>query len=196
MLFSKNMTAVLSHLAVLGFALLLLSAAEGDNLKLWDPGDKLTWSDFQDKPPASGGIRAALTNSTIRLDFNQVSERTFTFNVVSAMDRSRSWVYPDRKTDYILAHEQYHFNITEYGARKMRKDLTQAKYTIKNIKSKVMAIQKQDIAALTAMQDEYDKDTRHSINKEQQQQWQEKVDKLLLSLQDYTNPNVTVMVKN
>jgi hypothetical protein len=173
----------------------IFAFAAGDSLKFWDPVDKLTWADFQAEPPASGGMRAALTNSTIRLDFNQVSENTFTVNVVTAMDRSKSWGYNDKRSDYILGHEQCHFDITEYWGRRMRKDLITTKYTLKNIKSKIETIQKSNINALKDMQDQYDAETKHSINKEQQMQWEKKVAGLLEDMKDYTNPNVTVMIK-
>ena len=65
-------------------------------------------------------------------------------NVYSAMDRDHSWVDSTKKSAYLLSHEQYHFNITEYWVRKMRKDMLTTKFTTKNFKEKMAEIQRDD----------------------------------------------------
>ena len=39
----------------------------------------------------------------------------------------------------------------------------------------------------TEMQNDYDRETRHSINKEKQAQWIKKIEKLLEEYEDYSN---------
>jgi len=191
---SKIPKALALHSAIIGFLFILLSNTKGDNLKLWDPNNKLTWKDFVDTT-LTHSDRAALTNSGIRLDFNQTSQHSITINVFSAMDRDKSWVDRNKKSDYILSHEQYHFNITEYWARKLKKDLSAEHFTTKNLKEKVSSISKDNIAQLHDMQDEYDHDTKHSEIEPEQKRWEKKVDDLLKSVEQYAPTSITVQIK-
>ena len=172
----------------------ILSNAQGKNFKAWDSNNKLTWADFRDTTIAHSD-RAALTNSGIKIDISQTSEKALTINAYSAMDRGKSWVDVTKKSDYILFHEQYHFNITEYWCRKLKKDYSEARFTGKNMKQKIESIRKEDFAQLHDMQDDYDRETNHSQIAEAQKIWEKKIDDLLKSLDQYSANTITVNLK-
>ena len=103
----------------------------------------------------------------------------------------RSYVY-NRKlfADGLLTHEIYHFNITEYCARLMRKDI------IESIKdSTPIYINDLRLKYLTReceLQYLYDDETNHSYVHGKQLEWQERVDSLLKSLDDYSNTIISL----
>ncbi len=47
--------------------------------------------------------------------------------MVAFFDRQRSWVKNEAKLDYVLRHEQGHFDIFEVYTRKIRKALSEKK---------------------------------------------------------------------
>src|SRR3954464_14720897 len=80
-----------------------------DNLIEWSPARKLTWSDFKGKPdPLSDN--AALTNSTINFEYG-ITEKGFTHSIKCRFNKNLSW--GRIKNEYILNHEQGHFDIAE-----------------------------------------------------------------------------------
>jgi hypothetical protein len=177
---------------ILAFSLILShNNADLGKYKLWDPNNKLVWSDFKDTL-VTNSHRAAATNSGIKSDFTQTDQNSLTVNAFSAMFAVGSWVDSTRKTDHVLLHEQYHFNITEYWCRKLKKDLATAHLTTKNFKDKIQSIQKQNMMDSHEMQVEYDKETNHSEIFDEQARWEKKVDELLKSVEEYAPTSVQI----
>ena len=176
------------------FSVFLLSNAKGTNLKPWSPSDKLTWADYRDTTILKAH-KAASTSSGIGVDYKSSEPKILDLKISCAMDRDKSWVDPARKNDYILSHEQYHFNISEYWCRKLRKEISTSHFSSKNFRDKIEDIRKDNWAKCTAMQQEYDLDTKHSVVKAEQKQWEAKIDQLLKSMEDYDSPAVTVDLK-
>ena len=141
----------------------------------WNDGIKLTWDDFKAKSTDTKGY-AAYTFTMITLNYDvKSSGQTFTptFTVKCAFQRSKSWVNrKDQKsqTPEILAHEQLHFTIAEITARKLRRNLKVQQYT-KNYKNEIKEIYNKTLDEGEKMQERYDKETNHSINKEAQKNW-------------------------
>lgn len=89
----------------------------------------------------------------------------------------------------VLVHEQYHFNITEYCARLLRKDLVEkglgglSLKTIKELKRKYSI-------KLDSLQDVYDSITDHSVNWKEQRQWELQIDDWLRQTAYYKNEDI------
>ena len=134
--------------------------------------DFLTWDDFKGKPNYKSHI-SALCASAIEYSY-ECSGPNITYEVNAIFIPKESWVQPDAKTEYILAHEHLHFNITELYARKLRKKL---KEEIRSCRDsyKIERIAKGIIREWKAEQLAYDKDTHHSIKKDAQRRWDTKV---------------------
>lgn len=179
------------NVALLLLFILLVAGKAPGKFKTWDAHNKLTWKDFKDTL-ITDSHRAAATNSGIRLDFTQTEQNSLTVNAICAMYPDGSWVDSTRKSDYILLHEQYHFNITEYWCRKLKKDLAAARYSTKNFKEKIELIRKDDYSQCRDMQIEYDKETKHSEISEEQKKWERKVDELLKNTEDYSGNTITI----
>ena len=150
----------------------------------WQESTKLTWQDFKGKPKLNSGA-VAETASGISFGF---SVKTTNSNIDSFSAEVHAYFYPedswfnkDRADDYILDHEQLHFDITELFARKFRKEISELKVS-NHVKKELKALYKNNETDLGKMQNRYDLETNHSKNSETQKQWQvyikEELDKL------------------
>jgi predicted secreted Zn-dependent protease len=81
-----------------------------------------------------------------------------------------SWKKSSGLNDYMLQHEQTHFDITELYARILRKRLSEEIKTIKDVK-KISSIGREITKQWEIEQNTYDDETDHSINKETQAEW-------------------------
>jgi hypothetical protein len=138
----------------------------------WSDHGRLSWNDFKGNAKNWGYV-SALTASAIEYKYDCDGE-DIAVNAKAIFIPSESWVKKESKNQYILAHEQLHFDITEVYARKLRMRLTKEVkdcddvYKISKIADKVMEEWKQE-------QKKYDMETKHSINKEMQAFWLDKV---------------------
>ena len=93
------------------------------------------------------------------------------------------------KNDYILSHEQAHFDIAEIYARKLNKLLRSYKPDENNFTRDVNKIYENVMKEYNDMQEEYDQETNFSINKIKQEEWLGKVSKELDNLNKYSKYN-------
>ena len=90
------------------------------------------------------------------------------------------------RTEYILSHEQGHFDIAEIFARKLHKSLSEYNFNKKTFQQDLKAIYENLMQEKEAMQEQYDRETNHSINKSAQAAWLSKINDLLTLYQDYS----------
>ncbi len=151
---------------------------------LYKNNTTLNWSDFKDKPKDN---ESTVANSAIGFKYNagiKTSGRQtiITVTTSSFFVRSKSWGKTAHKNAYILKHEQYHFNLARYGAELFKQNLLKEKITYNNFNSKINKAYYQAWNAYLKLQQQYDKESNHSINKPQQALWEAKIDGLLQGL--------------
>ena len=170
------------------FVLSLQLLAQDTEKISWDKTRLLEWEDFKANPKKHLPYKAN-TNSGLSFSWNATksSDGTlFTYEVGSNFYPNRSWVKEIEEVDYLLAHEQLHFDITELHARKLRKALSnyetgsKMKKELNNIYSEIEQQRQQ-------MQNQFDKETNHSINKEAEYQWRKFVENELNKLNEYSS---------
>ena len=83
------------------------------------------------------------------------------------------------QTPYILAHEQGHFNITEIYARQLNKALLEYQLNPKTFKRDINAIYNIIVQQKETAQEAYDNESDHSRNKRIQQEWSDRIQKML-----------------
>lgn len=150
----------------------------------WHANRKLTWADFKGKPqPASDKV--ALTDSGMSIAL-KCDNTTAEVVVKCFFNRSRSWT-KDTESEYLLAHEQLHFDITELFVRKLRKQLSVFKDDCEQLAKHVQSYYDENYKEYVAYQDAYDKQTHHSLNKEKQAYWEQKVARELKKLKPYAS---------
>lgn len=154
----------------------------------WQEDRLLTWDDFKAIPVDSNSY-SANTNSGISYAWNYSTasgKPVLEFEVFSNFYPERSWVREIEDEDYLLAHEQLHFNISELHARKLRKALDE--YEIgRNIRQDLKRLYNTIEAERTAMQDKFDKETAHSENREAEIRWRKFVANELARLKRYSS---------
>jgi len=160
---------------------LFASVDSDSDIIYWDGIDKLSWADFEADPDMSKDAFYALTSSGI-IDYKGCKDGIITYKFRAYFEKDESWVKQEAITDYHLAHEQLHFDITELYARKLRKLLSNLEFKCGQEKDFERFVS----ATLENWYNEqrnYDIMTRHSLNKEQQREWQYRI-KMELSLLD------------
>lgn len=143
--------------------------------------DILRPDDFQLKPDDYRGFtQAANTNSKIFVRSTNLGGH-LSHTICAYFNREKSWK-KSYFSNYILNHEQRHFDIAEIYARKIRKSLDSL-YAIGGVDYddliKNHLDMKKEFSRL------YDFETKHSIDKEKQSFWDKMIDDELQTLEKY-----------
>jgi predicted secreted Zn-dependent protease len=166
------------------FLLFPLIAVQGQNdedLIQWTASRKLTWADYKARPDKNSDA-AASTTTTIAVSYN-MKEGSFSYAITCKFSRDLSWGL--HKTDYILSHEQGHFDIAEIIARKLNKALGEYQFNKKTYQKDLSKIYNTLMKEKEDMQNTYDRETNHSIKKKEQAAWLEKIATLLDELDEF-----------
>jgi predicted secreted Zn-dependent protease len=162
---------------------LFLSLPNEDNIIEWSPTRKLTWADFKGTPDPSSP-NAALTNSSITLS-SEYSDKKIKYIVNCKFNKLLSWGRV--KNDYILIHEQGHFDIAEAHARLLFKKLSEYKFNSKTANEDVNRIYNETMKDHVNMQKQYDVLTNHSLDSAEQTIWNKKIVAMLDKLAEYSD---------
>tara|TARA_R110001592_G_scaffold362545_1_gene676773 strand:- start:40530 stop:41906 length:1377 start_codon:yes stop_codon:yes gene_type:complete len=136
---------------------------------------QLTWDDFQGPAKLFTKWDAGI-NSNVYVKFDST---TLKFQAYAAMNNRLSWRKywsQNGAADYLLKHEQYHFNITEYFARKLNKTIEK---DILNTKEEVLYELSLTRIQLSKMQQVYDTESNHSLSRNLQLKWEFQIDSML-----------------
>lgn len=159
----------------------LFSSSQSKNEELldWSASRKLTWNDYKAKPDPESDA-AATTTSYLAIEYN-ITSSSFSYKIQSRFSKTRSWGL--HKTAYILSHEQGHFDIAEIFARKLHQKMSEYKFNKRTYQNDLNKIYNEILDEKEKMQNDYDKETNHSIKKERQVEW---LNKIAVILKDYT----------
>lgn len=171
-----------------------IAQQNSNHLIEWNESRKLRWSDFQGRP-MKGSSAYAATQSIVSIGFKQLSRNEVFVEVHSYVDKKKSWAKKDRSNE-LLAHEQLHADISELFARKIRKALkTRSFRTIDDLNDFIKVEYKKLMKEENDYQRLYDKESRHSINKEEQKRWEQKVAQELKALKNYSEAEIEIVLK-
>ncbi|MCM4165238.1 DUF922 domain-containing protein [Arenibacter sp. A80] len=160
--------------------MLHMAYAQEDEVVLWTPERKLSWSDFKGRPSANSGA-AAITASGITYSFSAQGtndKMVLDFKVDTYFYPEKSWYIPKLANPTILGHEQLHFDIAEVFARKLRRILDTTQFT-GNAKYEVKEIYRNILHELNNYQNQYDSETNFSRDTVQQLSWNKNIKKIL-----------------
>lgn len=134
---------------------------------------KLTWNDF-----VTVNVKSKVASSTasaVMLVTSSVGNEIKSAEISCRFYKKESWVDITQKNDYILNHEQRHFDITYIYSKKIMEAL-------KGItdKQKMYEIYKSFTNELNNFHDQYDTETNHSRFIDKQKEWDNKIDLLLI----------------
>lgn len=140
----------------------------------WDENVKLTWDDFKGKTNSLGGADvvaytncgweySAVTSSDLKVPVK--------ITVQTVFNKDKSWKDGKRISDYVLLHEQKHFDIAEIHARKLRKEVAEKIKNSADYKKYFRSIYAKISSEYKIFQATYDRDTKHGMNKEKQAEY-------------------------
>lgn len=179
-----------SLIVILLFALGSLNSISQDTEEKirWSENRILSWDDFRAQPDESVSY-SANTNSGISYTWNYSTasgKPVLDHEVFSNFYPNRSWVKEIEEKEYLLAHEQLHFDISELHARKLRRELDN--YEIgRTIRLDLKRIYKRIEDERSRMQKRFDKETSHSENREAEMKWREFITSELEKLKEYAS---------
>jgi hypothetical protein len=159
----------------------------------WQTDRKLTWNDFQGQAPANTSLSAI---STVSMGPGYVfKDYVLDIDTRSYFQTSTSWSKQKDQDEGLLKHEQGHFDIGEIYARKFRKEIIATDLNIKNLQTKLEKITRKLNEEFANYQVLYDKETKHHINTEKQEEWNIRLAKELKELDAYTETHITMQIK-
>ncbi len=179
----KPMIVLCLFLAALSFE----SRSQQHDLKNcieWVEGERLEWSDFKGEPKRATR-NMALTDSGMSIEL-KCDGTTNKAIVKCFFNTEKSWT-KDTESDYLLAHEQLHFDITELFVRKLRKQLAKFGDDCQKLNTHIEEYYNRNYREFVTYQDQYDRETEHSLNRSQQAYWQQKVARELEALKPYAS---------
>lgn len=170
-------------LYVLSLTLSMLVSTTQTHLIEWKEDRKLTWKDFKAQPDRNS-TNAALTSSSINIEFGY-GNSGLKYNIKCRFDPNLSW--GRIKNDYILAHEQGHFDIAEIHARKLNKLLKEYKFNSRTVSKDINKIYDTVMKEHHAFQSQYDQETNYSRDFKIQDEWMNKIETELKKLDSFSN---------
>ncbi len=155
-----------------------LSTVAKDKTKIaFDRSVPLRMEDFQAEPdPLSRA--AALTYSGFYMEAQSQtmgSKTKVKISVLPYFDRRRSWIRPEARNNYVLAHEQLHFDITALVTSQFVKTINSYTFSPTNYQEELAELQRRYEKELEALQEQYDKETKHGLLKDKQAIWEDKI---------------------
>ncbi|HWC52715.1 MAG TPA: DUF922 domain-containing protein [Chitinophagaceae bacterium] len=167
----------------LAFPFALYAQDRNEQLIKWEMGRNLTWNDYYGKPdPASDA--AASTATYLGIEYS-LSNDNFKYKITCSFSKNKSWVR--YKNDFVLSHEQGHFDITEIFARKLNKVMCEYHFNRNTYRKDLDKIYQDILHEKDSMQDQYDHETNFSRNKEKQIAWLKKIERMLGELKEFAH---------
>ena len=160
------------------------NVSAGNDTVYYHPENKLSWSNFIGPYEPTGNV-AALTASGFGYRAAMHSKNgkgNITIYTYCFFSKPDSWVKPNRHTDYILSHEQHHFDISYIGMKLFMSKLSQANFTLQNYQSLLNKIYKESYQAMSDLQHRYDGETKNGQLPAKQAEWIDAIDDRLANL--------------
>jgi hypothetical protein len=169
---------------------------ELDNLIFWDQKRVLDWGDFRVKYQLSKAESNIIAKTSCYLRGRiYIEGNILHFQIRTVLHKNESWVKNNYKVDYVLQHEQGHYDIAEINCRKFRKAVTQFQFTNLGYRHELDSIRSIYDSILEEQQGLYDLETNHANNGVRQREWSNRINQELVQWQEYSNPNIDFIFK-
>lgn len=138
----------------------------------------LKWNDFNGIPkPLSNEVANTSAGFGYSMNFRSKGDEALLNIVVTCtFSPNESWVKNDYKNDYILNHEQHHFDIAYIQTMRFIETLKATSFTTKDYKKQIEQLYNQGQIDLGQLQAIYDGETKHSQLNDEQSKWNKKVE--------------------
>ncbi len=152
---------------------------------LWRNNRKLNWQDFTAEPDHYSNF-SAITSTYLEEEHGCSDDGDFIYHVRAVFVKDLSWSRDHYSAD-LLAHEQIHFDITEYHARKLRLYFESLQNPCGMPQELIEFTVDSLFNEMAKAQMLYDEHTYHGLDKSNQKTWADFVDRQLEKYEDYQN---------
>lgn len=137
----------------------------------------LTWSDFKGSPSKPSKYAAAIFPSFSYDGRTEVKNGTLLLylNLKVYMLQSSSWAKAGTLDAYGLNHEQKHFDIAKLVAERFKQKITPDILSVADYNSIIQYHFIESFREMNHLQEKYDAETQHGLNKTAQEQWNKRV---------------------
>lgn len=161
----------------------------------WNQRRMLDWEDYRVKTSFSAN-ETAVARSAWDYDTPWYTKGAMLYiNINTVFVKNASWVKKGNESEYLLRHEQGHYDIAEVNARKYRKAIKEFTFKRATIKNDLDSLHQYYYSLCLKEQEQYDLDTKHSENKEVQEQWTSQIIGELENGMNYWNPEIETTMK-
>jgi hypothetical protein len=146
----------------------------------------LQWSDFLGTPrPGSPSAALSFTGFSYDAAVLQRSDSiVVTLYLQVYFDRIGSWVRPGERNNYALSHEQLHFDIAKVAEEGFIDSVLTRQFSPTYYGIEIHFLYWDIWRKMNDMQQQFDADTRHGGDHLREQQWEQKIRRLLPSNSD------------
>ena len=160
------------------------------DLAHWDKKIKLNWDDYKGKFNEKDTLPV---KSFVLLDFQyQIKGDSLFMTLRNVLVRKNSWLNPSAKSKELLANEQAYFDIAEIHTRRMRKLLYTGKIPYNAANVTVSSYYRTTIKDRNYEQAKFRNETNYGKNKAKLTEWQAKIKKELLDLDQWNAEKVHI----
>ncbi|PIF45594.1 uncharacterized protein DUF922 [Chryseobacterium sp. 52] len=141
---------------------------------IWQEDRKLIWDNFKspvntkNNPDVAAYTHCGWEYSVVK---SSNPRSPVKIEIAAIFNEERSWKDTKKMSDYILLHEQKHFDIAELFARKFRKEVAEKIKTSGDYDKNFKAVYNKISNEYKKYQISYDKITEHGMNKEKQAEY-------------------------
>ncbi|MHC2991143.1 hypothetical protein OB13_05925 [Pontibacter sp. HJ8] len=158
---------------------------EADNDTVFYAAERpLTWNDFR-----AGVNPTSRFSATVFPSFSYEGDSKVINGIVHLnlkmqvyVLKSSSWVKAEAKDAYGLNHEQRHFDIVKLVAERFKQKIKPDELSLADYNSNIQYHFIESYREMSQLQDQYDGETQHGINKAAQEQWNQRLQQELKEL--------------
>ena len=155
---------------------------------VWRADSLLNKDDFKSR---SKGSALGFTASGIFL-YPSENAGVLVFYVEAIFVKSKSYI--TKYSDYVLKHEQLHFDVCELYARKLRQKINEIDFKkVKNVQQVIQNAYAKINTEFGREQEKYDKDTEHGLNAAKQQVWADDIQKRIKELDAFSGTEINTV---
>lgn len=140
----------------------------------WSENVKLNWDNFKSKVNNQRGTNVvAYTNCGWIYSYVKSSnpKAPIKIEISTVFNEDKSWKDVKRINDYVLLHEQKHFDVAELYSRKLRKEIAENIKTSSDFDRKFKSIYNRILKEYQDFQRQYDGETKNGILEDKQSEY-------------------------
>jgi hypothetical protein len=173
--------------------MILLSLSPNDSSDNGILYRKLTWSDYKSRPPLTEPLVAARTMTQLKMETVE-RDGIYCYSVKAYFLPYSSFARV--KTNDVLRHEQTHFKIAHLLALECMRDLHPLKHGDSTAAIQAQNVYNSYVERNDSVNDQFDLETDHSLNKEEEKAWEFRITEELTDIQKSSPPSDSINRKN